>query len=62
MYMPSRQAKRQGSLITFNREEILWQMIQGPGDSPPVKQMNAPKGEIVSVCVHHHLCHTVSHM
>ena len=43
------QAKRQGSLISFQREEILWQMIQGPGDSPPVKQLNAPKGEIVSV-------------
>merc|ERR1711998_479722 len=44
-----REAKRQGSTITFNREEILWQMIQGPGDSPPAKQVNAPKGEIVSV-------------
>jgi len=43
-----REAKQQGGLIEFNREEILWQAIQGPGENPPVKQ-NAPKGEIVSV-------------
>jgi len=44
-----RDAKRHGSTITFNREEILWQMIQGPGESPPPNKVaNAPKGEIIS--------------